>query len=269
MRVNRLGLLAIALSGAAACSGDSNGVTTTPPPLAYVRYVQAMPDTGQVDVRFVDKVENFPALAFGYRSVTPYQGIVAGSRQMRVFPTSTDPAVASQVILDTTLTFTAGTYYTILHTGYARTGQAPKQHFVVLQDAVPAPSGTQVAIRAVVATPGIGPVDVYTTAATGDPLPAAPTFTGIDYGAAAAWLNFTPGAMALKVTAAGNTTVLGQAAAPAGDTAKAYLDPIAGTKIGGSALSAFIFAPGVAGSANAALTAAGVTYSVDKRPPRP
>lgn len=269
MRLQRFGLLAIALVGAGACGGDSNATMTTPGPLAYVRYVQAMPDTGQVDVRFVDQVENFPALAVGYRSVTPFQGVKAGSRHFRVFPTSTDPSIASQVILDTTIALAANSYYTILHTGYARTGQAPKQRFVVLQDALPAPSTTQVAIRALVASPGIGPVDAYLPSDTAAATPAAASFAGLTFGGAASWLNVGPASFALRLFASGTTTpMLGQLMLPAGAAQQVDLDPVAGTTIGGTAFTAFLFAPGVAGSANKSLTSAGITVGIDRRPPR-
>lgn len=269
MRLQRFGLLAIALAGAGACGGDSNGATTSPGPLAYVRYVQAMPDTGQVDVRLVDQVENFPALAVGYRSVTPFQGVKAGSRHFRVFPTSTDPTIASQIILDTTITLAANTYYTILHTGYARTGQTPKQRFVVLQDALPTPTTSQVAIRALVASPGMGPVDAYTPTDTGAATPATAAFAAVAFNGTASWVNFTPASMALRLFASGTTTpMLGQSMLPAGAAQQVDLDPVAGTKIGGTAFTAFLFAPGVAGSANKSLTSAGVTVGIDHRPPR-
>src|SRR5438270_3455456 len=173
MRLRFFASLAVAGSVVVGCGHDISGTTSPIPDLAYVRYVHAMPDTGEVDVHLVDAVENLnfadPSTGYTpYRTVTTYTGISAGSRHFRVFTNmqSTDINVVSQVILDTTLTLAPKTYYTILHTGYARTGATPHQHFVLLTDAPPSVPAGQVAIRAIVTAPGIGPVDVYKTADT-------------------------------------------------------------------------------------------------------
>lgn len=273
MRLSRFALLGIGLAAMAACSSDTGSTTTPIGPLTYVRYVQAMPDTGEVDVHVVDKVENLnfadPGTGYTpYQWVSPYQGIAAGSRHFRVFSDmrSNDINVVSQVILDTTITLAANTYYTILHTGYARAGSTPKQHFVVLQDAVPTPSSAQVAIRAVVAAPGIGPVDVYTPSDTGAATPSSAAISSVTYGTPSTWVNFATGKFALRVFASGTTTpMLTQALAPAGAPQQTYLDPVAGTTQGGTALSAFVFPAGIGTQAG---KAAKVVYSVDRRPPR-
>lgn len=258
------------------CKQDITGTKTDIPPLAYVRYVHAMPDTGEVDVHLVDAVENLnfgdPSTGYTpYRTVSTYTGIKAGSRHFRVFTDmqSTDINVVSQVILDTTLTLSAGTYYTILHTGYARTGQTPHQHFVLLTDAPPTVSTSQVAVRAIVAAP-FGPIDVYKTAdtTTGATL-GSPAFTNVAYGTPTAFADFAPGAAAFRAFNTGTTTpTLAKVQAPAGAAQQALLDPAAGVTVGGTALTAFIFPPGVAGSPNNKITSAGIVYGVDVRPPR-
>jgi hypothetical protein len=278
MRLLRCAALAIAGAVLAGCRHDITGTTTSIPDLAYVRYVHAMPDTGEVDVHLVDAVENLnfmdPSTGYTpYRTVSTYTGIAAGSRHFRVFTNmqSTNINVVSQVILDTTLTLAANTYYTILHTGYARTGQTPHQHFVLLTDPRPTVTTGQFAMRAIVAAPGLGTVDVYKTAdtATATALPASPAFSGVAYSTPTNWTSFSTGATALRVFGAGTTTpTLTKIPAPAGAAAQPLLDPVAGTNIGGTAMTAFIFPAGVAGSPNKSV-AAGITYGIDLRPPRP
>jgi len=278
MRLLRFAPIVLAGFLIAGCKQDLTGTKTSIPELTYVRYVHAMPDTGEVDVKLVDAVENLnfadPSTGFTpYRTVSQYTGIVAGARHFRVFTNmqSTDINVVSQVIFDTTLTLAPKTYYTILHTGFARTGATPHQHFVLLTDTPPAVTTSQVAVRAIVTAPGIGPVDVYKTAdtATAATLTASPTFASVAFGTASSWANFATGAAAFRAFAAGTTTpILTKVQAPAGAAAQALLDPVAGVTVGGSALTAFIFPAGVAGSPNKSVTAS-IVYGVDVRPPRP
>jgi hypothetical protein len=279
MRLLRIAPFALAGAVILGCKQDITGTKTDIPSLAYVRYVHAMPDTGEVDVHLVDAVENLnfgdPSTGYTpYRTVTEYTGIVAGSRHFRVFTNmqSTDINVVSQVIFDTTLTLAANTYYTILHTGFARTGATPHQHFVVLTDAKPTVTTSQVGVRAIVAAPGFaGPIDVYKTAdtTTGATLSATPQFTGVAYGTPSAWSTFATGAAAFRAFNVGTTTpILTKVQAPAGAAQQALLDPAAGMTVGGTALTAFIFPAGVAGSPNNKITTAGIVYGVDVRPPR-
>lgn len=272
MRMSHLAPLAIVVA-LAACS-DSSGITNTPGPLAYVRYVHAMPDTGSVDVHLVDKVENVDANAVSYGYVSPFQGIAAGDRHFRVFTDmgSTDPAVVTQVILDTTITLQPQTYYTILHTGYARTGQSPKQHFQVIQESFPAIPSGKMAIRTIVATPNVNggsSIDVYAPRKTGDPTPAAPILANVVYGTPSVWAQLGVDTLAVRATQNATTTQVAQGAMPIGAAAGTMLDPAAGSTQSGSGLTAFVFGPGIAGSPAASKTTAFVSFGVDVRPPRP
>jgi hypothetical protein len=236
-----------------------------------------MPDTGEVDVHLVDAVENLnfadPSTGYTpYRTVSTYTGIAAGSRHFRVFTNmqSTDVNVVSQVIFDTTLTLAENTYYTILHTGFARAGATRPQHFVVLTDTKPTVSTTQVGIRSIIAAPGIGPIDVYKTAdtTTGATLTTSPQFANVAYGTPTTWSSFATGAAAFRAFNVNTVTpILTKVQAPAGAAQQALLDPVAGVTVGGTALTAFIFPAGVAGSPNKSVVAS-IVYGVDVRPPR-
>ena len=278
MRLLRIASFALASAMILGCSKDITGTTSDVPALAFVRYVHAMPDTGEVDVHLMDAVENLnfadPSTGYiPYRTVSTYTGINAGARHFRVFTNmqSTDINVVSQVIFDTTLTLAANTYYTILHTGLARAGATPHQHFVLITDTKPTVPANQVAIRAFVAATGVGPVDVYKTRDTvsATALPSSPSFSSVAFGAPTTYATFAPDSLVLRVFNRGTTApTLSKILAPVGAAQQPLLDPVAGTRVGGTALTAFIFPAGVAGSPNKGVTAVSVVYGVDVRPPR-
>ena len=270
MRAFRYFLLFTAALSLVACKDDEGGATITDiPPLAFTRFVSAVPDTGATDWRFTDILEFSPA-AFGmtYRGFTPYQGTQPGTRTLRIFPTSQDINVTSTRLIDTTLTFQAGVYYTIVHTGYADPGAAIPNHIVVYEDPIPASVGSdQYAIRAVHQGAGWGPVDVYAPASTSAALPASPLFSGVDYLEATPYATMGLGAVALRALPAGQNTPLmtmANATAPAGAAANPgdNLTAIGGTSIGGSVISGF-FMPGSVVGSSAPQTSAFVTSTTD------
>jgi hypothetical protein len=278
MNLTRLGRLAILALMAGACSKDPGPFLAPDEPLAYVRFVSAVPDTSAMDWRFVDAVANSPfALGQAFRGFTAYQGTTPGARHLRIFPTSTDITITTQIVIDTTLTLESGKYYTLVHVGLARAGGAPADKIVVYEDSPPAPAGGSIALRAINLGPGLnagtpGPVDVFATAAEGDPTPTTPLFANVSFLSATSYTTRPTGALALRATAAGSTTpvlanVLAQPGAPA--------DPaLSGSAIGGSnqagtAMTAFVFPRSTAGSKapqDPAFTSPTIIYLVDRRP---
>ena len=137
MKLNRLSILLAAAVPLAACEKDTGGTPTVLPPLAYVRYVNAVSDLNSLDLRFVDFVEGSPNFTnVVFRQFTPYQAAYAGTRQLRLFTNplayETGPAgngavnvaspaegsaIAAQVLRDTTVTLAPNTYYTIYAVG--------------------------------------------------------------------------------------------------------------------------------------------------------
>src|SRR4029079_1009393 len=157
-------LKSIAVAGlaalAAACSSDASKVFTADNgPIAYVRFVNAVPDSGAGDWRFIDQVEGSPtAFGLAFRSMFPgsgYQLAAAGSRHLRVFQTSPDIQQTQVVWFDTTFTLQAGTHYTLLAAGNLRDKTAK---MYILTDDFTDP-GSQVALRVI--NTGAGVVDVY------------------------------------------------------------------------------------------------------------
>jgi hypothetical protein len=268
MNPSRLATAAAAAIALAAC-GDENEVTLAPrPPVAFVRYVHIVPDTSAMDWRPIDAVENSPwAYAMTFRANTPYQAMGAGARRLRIFPTSEDISITSQIVMDSTITFTANTYYTVIHLGLARPGQAPADRLWVIEDQIPATIGAgQFALRVIHAGVGLGSVDVASASSTTGTF--SNVFTGRAYGSASAYQLVPTGPLALRATDAGTSTVVAAASLlPAGAAAGGGLSAAGGSTIGGSAVTAIVVPRSVPGSrAPSTFTTPAVIYLIDRAP---
>lgn len=262
MRLNRLILLGFAIAVPFGCGKDSTAAIT-PPPNATVRYINALADTGSVDVAMIDQTEwsaNAKPLAF--RAASAYQVVDATKpRHIRVFPTSTDAAVTSKIIDDETITFTPGTRVTLLLTGSAR---AQTAHFVVISDDITPPAAGQIAVRFVNASGA--PVDAYLTSAAADPLPGTPTFGNVAPIQPSGYVARPAGGVAAQSTDPGSTTVTAANAGPAAPaSAPGDVFPAAGVNSQYSKFSVYCFPRGVAGSPQTATTP-GLVWFVDRNP---
>jgi hypothetical protein len=273
MRLSRFGLIAAAALASVACQTDDGSLKPTElPSLAFVRYINALPDTLATTVRFTDQVEFSPqtwaGVPFRGLGAGNYQGTQAGNRTFRVFTFQSNASVAGNtaVLGELSHNFEAGKYYTVLHSGFAR-GGSPANSLIVLEDAVPSP-GAQVAVRAIHAGSGIGNVDVYLTATTSTAISGAPAIAGLAYGTSSAYATRAPGAFAVRVTAAGSTTPLISAAAPAGTAGTTSADPIGGASQAGSVITAVAFPASVAGSSAQSSANPSVLFFIDRHPPR-
>lgn len=276
MRISKFPLLVSVMAIAAVgCSVDDGSLEpTTIPALAYVRYINALPDTQNTTVRWVDYLEFTPQtfVNVAYRGVGQglYQGLKPGSRHFRIFNADiANYTVAGNtaVLADETLSFVAGKYYTILFTGYARGGS---KKVMLTEDAIPAP-GSNIAVRVLNANTGLGSVDAYKTAAVGDAIAGSPAFSAVAAQAFSTYVTMAPGAFALRTTAAGAGvagTILGSGAAPTGTAGTTTADPIGGATVAGTVMTAMVFPASVTGSMAVASTTPSVVYVVDKQPPR-
>jgi hypothetical protein len=278
MKSFKLALLATAAAALAACGSDEGPTTPDKVPMGFTRFVNAVSDTGAMDWRFVDVIENSPtAFGLNFRQTFPgagYQATGAGSRHLRLFQTSTDIAVTSKILIDTTFTVAEGQHYTLLAAGSMRAGTAK---LYIITDNYPDP-GTSVAVRALNAGVAAS-ADVYASASGGtSPLPATPAIASVAQFTASNWTTLATGPLALRVTASGSKTVMVDGTAPAGLPADKpnNLSAVGGSTIAGSAFTAIYFPTAVAGSPSsrsaacttaAPCTAAGVVYIVDKYPP--
>jgi hypothetical protein len=278
MRFQRLIIAAITACAVSACAKDITGVTHTPPPLAYVRYINAVNDTFNMDFRAVDQVAYSPPfLNVLFRGLGDgnYQGYQAGSRHIRIFldpapgnnTVAVDPAIVSSVMVDTTYTFVSGTYYTLIETGSAR---AKTTKLTIVTDALPAASaGIQYRVYNLATTQGA--VDVYVTGDTTTALAGAPAIANLAAGTASAYKAQATGAMAIRLTVPTTTTQVGGNAGyivQAGTAGTTAVDPIYGSGQAGSIFTAFIFDASAALSPGATFAAPGVVYYPDMQPAR-
>ena len=279
MHIRRFVVEVLAIAGLAGCKGDKSGNPTgaVVPPLAFVRYMNAVGDTLSLDFRAIDQIEfSQPFLAVPFRGIGlgNYQGYQAGSRKIRVFPNSTNITTTQAFLVDTTLTLTAGTYYTVLHAGFARAGQAPKQGLRVIEDAVLVP-GANIAIRFIHAGASAGAMDLYITATATEPLPATPTFANVTYGTVQTYATRTPGAFVVRGYASGTTTpaLFTNSPALAPTTTISGNTYVGGADAAGTVYTAMIYGAATTGSTASVTAGAGVNttpkivFWIDKGPP--
>jgi len=261
---------------AASCDEKGAGGVTVPGPLAGLRYVNTVSDTGGLDIRVVDIVGDAPATfgatfrtggtpgggPIGVQTSPPYLAVEAGTRHIRAFNSSSDPVIAQQVLLDTTFTFQESENYTFALRGFARTGQSPKMDAVIQADQPPAAAAGQIAVRTWHLAPGLDPaattpLDAWVVARGPAPLSGTPTIAGQSYNATSAYVSIPTGTYRVAFTAAGTTEpVLFQANMPTGGSG------IGGTTAERTAITVLVVPRTVPGSAAPAGAAAGPIDSI-------
>ncbi len=274
MRIARFGIFGALMLGAVGCQSKDTGPTTPDiPPLAFVRYINAVPDTFNLSVRFIDQLEfvpqTFANVPYGGEGQGGFQGVEAGTHRLRVF--TYDPALTSdngetattEMLVDTTFTFEAGEHYTMLHAGFARAGQLPAQKLYIIQQAMPAENASVsvLAMHAGTSLPaGVSNVDLVAGATT--------LGAGVAFGSpAASYGTQAVGDFDADFTQAGTATVLATGSPPAGTPASGSASAIAGSTIGGSVFTAVLFGPSVPGSAAAEHDAPFIGWFADRQPP--
>ena len=269
MRLLRLLPLA-ALFLVGACDADGVVKNSSLPPLAYVRYVNAVPDAGTLDFKFMDGIEFSPAFANSpFRTIGIYQGARAGSRIVRVFRNSSDITITQQVIITDTLTLVAGTYYTILHAGYTTPANGTAQNIYLLDDTRPT-QDAGLHVSGVNAAMGLGAQAFHATALTTTTLVGSTPFAATTAVATrSTYVARALGAFAVQASATTALTVsLGAAAPIAGVAGTTLVDPVGGSGIAGTQFSAFFFPASIAGSGAATFATSGVVIVADRQPPR-
>lgn len=290
-RLLQLSMLCLAVGLASACSDPETIVKTENIPTAGFRFINAVPDTNAMDLRFIDILENSAHYQIGFRdgpastnitagAVTlgsvvgsnqiEFKNTRAGSRHFRIFLNGTTAAVASTVLKDTTITLEAGKNYTAIMQGPARSGG---MSLVVYEEVVADPAAN-VALRVINTTPN--PIDVRTYPASGT-APVAPTWASVAAYSRSAFVTATPAQMKYNVTAAGGAAALfpdlyaliGAPASSSAGTTTLDIEGLPGTTQPGSAVTAIVFPASVAGSNAVQFAATGMSFMWDRRPPRP
>jgi hypothetical protein len=272
--------LPLVLLAAVACHDDGVSVNARPP-LGGVRFINAVPDGGPVDIRMVDQVEWSASSVSGsanccgltFRTGTIHWATEAKPRHIRVFPSDSSIAVTSQILHDTTITIEANKNVTLMLVGSRAAGGTVS--FVMIDDNPGAVATNQIATRLVNASSaGQTPAAAtgYITADTTSTLPATPTFTTVSPRTASPYAMRPLGNFFLSTTPSGSTATIWSAAAPAGAPADGLIGATAGALGGGSAFSAYLFPRSVAGTAapqTAAFTTPGLVYFIDLIPTPP
>jgi hypothetical protein len=267
-------LVAVLAGGLVACDEGDQTTPFTPVPLAAVRFVNAVPDTMAMDYRFVDIVTNAGLYNAAFRATqVHHQAVEAGQRTFRVFLSSSDPAIASTVVNETSFDFQDGGRYTVLHAGFLRSGSSPAAALSVVEDDPPTPAAGRVALRALHLGAGMNPVDVFvgTTSTAGETPGATATWTNLAYGEFTPYVEFDTAGLRVAATDIGTTTplVVANTAAPPGDTATATSSAITGVRIAGSVITIVILPPSVPGSMapqGTAFQSPAVAFLNDRRP---
>ncbi len=275
MTLYRCVMLCAVAATVVGCNKNEGAITSSIPPTGAFRYINAVPDTGPLDYRPVDAVEYSPNMSVAaFRSFAPYQAMAPGSRHIRVFMSSTDPAIASIVMFDTTFAVAAGVYYTFLHYGFARTGQAPAAGVIITTDTIPDPAAAgQVALRLIHAAAGIGNVDIFVGPKAAG-LPASPTYTNVPFLGITTYNAIAADTTVKRVwvTATGTTTpflvALDAPKGTPGTTGQSATEPVPGTQVAGTVYSVILVARSVAGStAPQTFTTPSLILPIDRRPP--
>src|SRR6266550_1614290 len=121
------GLLALAIG----CKKDATFVEPLPN-YAAITWLNAVSDTGQLDVRIIDIANNESFMDADFRTAQPFPlNIDPGTRHIKVFNSSAVDTIAKTWLLDTSYTFVGDQPYTFYLLGFARAGSTPAMHAVI------------------------------------------------------------------------------------------------------------------------------------------
>jgi len=243
------------------CKKDAT-FTEPLPAYAHITWLNAVSDTGQLDVRIIDIPTNASFMDADFRSIQPFPlNIEPGTRHIKVFNSSTVDTIAKKWLLDTSYTFVDDQPYSFYLLGFARAGSTPAMHAVITNLTPATPGPAQFAIRVLNLAPSLaGSIRAITdTLANSDAfilgrnvLPSgAPAFTNLPFNTPSAYINVDTGGYRLALTTTGTTDpMVVQATIPPGVAGASGGTPgVAGSRIGGSVLTAIIVPRSVPASA--------------------
>lgn len=268
---------ALGISALTACGGSDGPTLNTAANLAFVRVINAVPDTQVLIYKFTDKLENpLDANGTAFRTASAYGGYQAGQRQFRAFMlnAAASPAIAAGApLIDQAINLAPNTYYTIVH--YGRAIPATADSISVIIDSVPSTAtlGANIAVRALHYATGVGGVDVFATRLTTSALPTTPAFANLGYRGSTGNtypIRLAADSLAARIRVVAAPTIVLSAQGMAGEVGTDQRNPLSGTRIGGTSLSVVAFpAPTTAtratGTAAAADTLPTLRWFVDGR----
>jgi len=208
--------------------------------------------------RIVDIVSNAGQFGAPFRGASTYpMGIEAGARHIKVFFDTSDVVLAQTVMLDTTVSFTAGVHYSFILPGFARS--TALRALIVEDAALPTPAAGKFAIRVVNLAPsfaGAVPTLADTTVRPdafirrASALPSGtPDVANLGYLGSSQYVTVDTGAYRVALTATGTAgPVIVQTNVPPGVLGSVSGNPIAGSLVPGSIITALIVPRSVVGS---------------------
>jgi len=258
--MNRLRLFVCCVVAAGlGCKKDAT-FTEPIPNYAHITWLNAVSDTMQLDLRVIDIPTNASFEDADFRSAQFFPiNIEPGARHVRVFLSSSIDSIAKKVVLDTTYTFVDGEPYSFYVTGRARAGSAQPVRALITNLNVGSPGPGQFALRIVNLAPTLGGAigampdtaagpDVFVLA-PGATATGTPTAAGLAYGAATTFMVLDTGTYRIALLSPGTTTPAGVlATVPPGTPAGGGNGAVAGSRVGGSMLTAVILPRSVPGS---------------------
>lgn len=255
----------------AACGSETGPTVNTLGPRARVRVINAVPDTAAMDYRFVDSVEAPIELGLVFRAASGYQPFKAGARRLRVFAASQTPSVVfGAPIVDQVVTLTADRYYTLIHVGVANTTGGTGDSVIVLVDSIPTLGFLNggVGYRAVHAAPTLGALNFFRTRTVAAALPATPEAANLAFGRTSSYIRLaTPDSVAARLSVAATPATVYSALAQVGLAGTSQLNPIGGSRVAGTSMSAVTFPAGLGARATGTATTPSVIWFVDGDPP--
>jgi hypothetical protein len=231
------------------------------PAYAHVIWLNAVSDTGQLDMRVVDIATNASFMDADFRTTQPFLlPIEPGARHIKVFNSSTIDTIASKVLLDTIFTFAENQPYSFFLTGFARPGGPIPLRATISTLAPPTPPAGQFALRVLNLAPSLAGtvraiadtsanVDAFLIRTANAFPTGAPAIANAGYGVPTPYVNVDTGTYRLALTTTGATDPsIVQAFIPAGVAGSSGTGAIAGSGVAGSVLTAIILPRSVPGS---------------------
>ena len=232
------------------CKKDAT-FTEPLPHYAAITWLNAIPDTMQLDVRVVDISTNASFMDADFRSAQPFPiNLEPGARHIKVFLSSTADSIAKRFLLDTTYTFDESQPYFFYLSGRSRAGGT---RATIITLAPPTPPAGQFAIRFLNLAPSTaGSIraipdttaapDIFITKRNVRPA-GAPIVSGLAFGAMSPYVFVDTGAYRVELLAPGSTDpAIVQVMIPPGTLASAGTPGIGGSGVSGSVLTAVIVA---------------------------
>ncbi len=262
-------VLATGLIGA--CSQDTGPTVTDLGSRARVRVINAVPDTGAMDYKFVDSVEAPIELGLVFRAASGYLPYKAGARRLRAFAASQTPSIVfGAPIIDQVVNLEVDKYYTIIHVGISNTAGGAGDSVIVLTDSLPTLGflAGGVGYRAVHAAPTVGALNFFRTRTVAAALPATPEAANLAYGRTTGYIRLAaPDSVAARLALAATPATVYSALAQVGQAGTSQLNPIGGSRIAGTSMSAVAFPAGLGARATGTSTTPSVIWFVDGDPP--